>query len=634
LASGAKSVDLDLAKKSATVTVPAGETSVRLLNTKVNKEYVESGRINKRPAPTDPIPATPPPAACTPEAVKKAADTASSAAGSSEGDVAKAVDAALKDAALKDCSNKESLRSTANDRTALTIIPKFKLDAGASATITIDDSVPWTFTLIGDKAAHVDLDMSTSTGAFERPPGEVKVRLTNVLPGKEYHRLPNGATVKNPPATKDAALTDACAQAAIDALNKATSETDATAKVKDAVAKCTDDTTKTALAASIADARTIAIDSETAVAGEAILMKFERPDDKTLGWTFSIIGSGAKLEADAHPKLDELRKLTESSPNLVTLRCSYTDEVCKGDAIYVNADQLSTVYITDVEPGGKMTVHVSAGESLNPNEATGCSALNFNEKAFLQAPDRLVFPLTMKGGAFGLGGARWSNVVSEAERLYGLKCTNGKLDAEDLRGVPQPTKDPNIPLVLKGRSSLLTIQVTRGNKIKTFSIPIRYQRFWMDAGGFFVFSKVRDQFLETEAVGTDKTKVLARRDNTTFRSSTGIVVNVHPGNYPIYAFQFGISAADDRLPSYYFGLALRARELGRRALATVGIGLALQQEDRYPFVANNDVRANNDPVLTASRRYGIKPYVSLAFGFSFGGVSERTDVAASVTTTK
>ncbi|MBV8544180.1 MAG: hypothetical protein JO088_05485, partial [Acidobacteria bacterium] len=261
--------------------------------------------------------------------------------------------------------------------------------------------------------------------------------------------------------------------------------------------------------------------------------------------------------------------------------------------------------------------------------------LNFNYRAFADAPDRLVIPLTMKGGIVGLGGSKWVTVVAEAERLYGVKCENGEVSSDTRSNVRTPD-DPLIPLVLRGKSSLLTVQVIRGNRMKTFSIPIRYQRFWLDAGGFFVFSKVRDQFLEQEDVQGEPTKthILARKNNESIRPATGIVLNIHPGNLPIYAFQFGISAADNRLPSYYLGIALRARELGRRALATVGAGIGLQQEDRFPFVANGDVRLKTDPALTATRRYAIQPYFSLAFGFSFGGVSEKTDVAASVTSTK
>jgi hypothetical protein len=621
-------VDLDLAKKSDTITVkPDSALAVRLIHTMAKKEYqLPDGVTVKRPAEAT---GTGDDTPCKEKAIAKAINDATT-----EADIVKRVDEAVK--SCKD-DEKKALLAFAVAQTAVDLPGSRKVEFGKSVTITVKDSAaPWTFTLVSEKTTVVAFDLSRQSGAAVASPGDIRIQLKNVIVGKKYRHGPAGDV-------KQVALPlkgkpDDCVAIVAGELAKLTEEKDA--EIKPPLPPCVDATLPALVKERGAEWQTIDLESDTIAAGETRVYKIERlaTDNKPeKSWTFTVTGSGERVLTSAdHPKLDEQRGLTERSPSLTTVRCSYTGEFCKGDAIYVNADQISSVEITDLPPeGGTMQVRVSAGEEFHHDTDLGCSALNFNYRDFRSAPDRIVVPITMRAGYLGIGSARWSKLITEAERQYKVECgKNGAINFDD-RYTPVFPDDPSIPLVIRGKSSLLSIQIVHRDRVKTISVPIRYQRFWMDAGGFFVFAKVKDEFLvkETQADPT-MTKVVSIKNNQSIRPATGIVVNVHPGNYPIYAFQFGLATAENRLPSYYLGFALRARELGRRSLASVGFGIALQQEDYFPFVKENDIRKLDDPMLTVTRKYGFQPYFSLAFGFSFGGVSEKSDVAASVTTTK
>lgn len=211
---------------------------------------------------------------------------------------------------------------------------------------------------------------------------------------------------------------------------------------------------------------------------------------------------------------------------------------------------------------------------------------------------------------------------------------------------PEP-QTASLPLLLRGRAPVVDIlfEWSDGER-KSFTIPVLYQRFWLDAGGFFVFTRHTDQFIETEVVAAvpatadtpatpERRRVTNLRSENSYAPSTGIVINIHPGNNPILAFQFGIAANQNRLPSYYLGVGVRAREIGRRGLATIAMGVAMQQEASFSQIGVGEIVVPDSPRLQATQKYGFTfPYVSISLGFSFGGVSERTNVASSVTTAR
>jgi hypothetical protein len=376
--------------------------------------------------------------------------------------------------------------------------------------------------------------------------------------------------------------------------------------------------------------------------------------------------------ASDSPVLDRLLATTRDQPDLVVGTCKYTDPTCSA-RIFINADQISTLTVTDI-PAGAVTVRVTGGEYYP------CVAVRYNITKYAEAPDTLIVPLHMRKGWLGIGSSSVANAEAEAASIYGIdwcpkteralpknkmfqndpsypeferevlarESKRHNKQFKDLSEIPDPrietVKSPPIaalPLFLRGKSQVLELQFDwEDGTRKTFTIPVVYQRFWLDAGGFFVFTRRSDESIITSTVldptshtpaTPEMQKVLAINNTQSIEPSTGIVINIHPGNFPILAFQFGIAANQTRLPSYYLGFGIRAREIGKRGLATIGIGAAMQQEQRFPHLANGAEIPSTDDRLKPVNKYGVSfPYISLSLGFSFGGVSEKTNVADGV----
>jgi hypothetical protein len=376
-------------------------------------------------------------------------------------------------------------------------------------------------------------------------------------------------------------------------------------------------------------------------------------EDRTWTVVFTTQGGSAAATAEAaakaaspvaaeSPNLNRLLGNTANHPKLIVGTCKYNDTNPCAAELYVNADQISTLTITNL-PKGKATVRITAGEEFT------CTAAGYNIATYENVPDTLIFPLVMKrpfreffSGSTAMATARaqrFYNMVKDDKEVF---CPKGE---EDVRARPDTVKVPpvaSLPLYMRGKSQVLEVEFDYADHVehKTFTLPIYYQRFWLDAGGFFAFTRRSDQTLDLLTIaattGTDATpekrQVVAIHREISVEAASGIVINIHPGNYPYLAFQFGIAANQGKLPSYYGGIGLRAREIGKRGLATLAIGVAMQQEQRYP---NLVVREKYDPtsdLLKGKAMYGLTfPYISISLGFSFGGVSEKTNVADSIT---
>jgi hypothetical protein len=437
--------------------------------------------------------------------------------------------------------------------------------------------------------------------------------------------------------------------------------------------------------ASIYDWFNVTFADYTLNAGETLQKTFKAVGEDTT-WPIVITTQGGSAAATAKaaakaaspiasdsPILDRLLNTTATHPDLIVGSCKYTDLTCNA-RIFINADQISTLTITDI-PQGAVTVRITAGEYYP------CGAIAYNIARYDKAPDTLIIPLHMRKGMLGIGSTTLAGAEVEAASIYGLdRCpgTNRLLrktrmfervesdddyrknviareavnniavdparKEADLSSLPDPRtyviKAPpiaSLPLFLRGRSQVVELQFAWADGTrKTFTFPVVYQRFWLDAGGFFVFSRRSDQSINTKTIpgsngAVEQQKVLEIRREVSIDPNTGIVINIHPGNFPILAFQFGIAANQGRLPSYYFGLGFRAREIGKRGLATLGIGVAMQQEQQFPGLHFGDELPSTDSRLKPVAKYGITfPYVSLSLGFSFGGVSEKTNVADGV----
>lgn len=521
----------------------------------------------------------------------------------------------------------------------------------------------------------VEIDLGVADAATARTyavePGKpFSLTLINAVPGGTYEILKESRREKvgtrNPNPASAAGCTPPAEQIARLLASADTEEKVATAvKSRATVFTACTDAQNTELTNAIRAITTATFAGYSLKAGETMQKAFRREGSDAV-WTIAIVtqGGSAAVAADAaakaanpaladNPNLDRLLKRTADSVTLTTAECSYNDTACVPE-IFINADQISTLTIKDI-PTGKLKVTVTAGELFD------CHALSYNFATFEKAPDRLIIPLHMARNLIGLGGKSMNGAQIEAARLYDLETcpdTGKYIDSRrfamfradetpaqgqttDPRNVSREcerTEIPSVPLYVRGRAQTLDVLLVKDDGTRrTFSIPIRYQRFWLDAGGFFVFTRRTDQKIETEVVAAEGTnperrRVTALRSENSYEPSTGIVINLHPGNSPAMAFQFGIAANQGRLPSYYLGVGARAREIGRRGLATIAVGVAMQQEASYSQIAVDEVVVPDSPRLQAQQKYGFTfPYVSISLGFSFGGVSERTNVSSSVT---
>lgn len=417
-----------------------------------------------------------------------------------------------------------------------------------------------------------------------------------------------------------------------------------------------------------------------------------RADDKTRTWLLVVAPKQTPAEiADAEKnregtkRINDLLDRTMDSADIVVRQCAYPED-CPAEPIFINGDQISTVYITNL-PTKRLKVRVFAGES------SSCSALDANYREFTETHETIVIPLHMRTRLlpwfFGAGreeyGLRVYGLVAPSEYVATVQSQKNGQTVNDIslrfrpKDIDEATRAslcsqmpeqvfsrlsspsdfasrlrigstdiPAVPLLLRGKSNLLTIEVrdaATSQHLKTFLVPIRYQRFWLDAGGFFAFARhVDEDVVKTSLTGTQQgsVKVTQIRQIKDVNPSTGIVVNIHPGNFPYMAAQFGIAAQQDRLPSYYLGFGLRAREFGKRSLATLAIGIAAVQSNRLNGLRLNGTAADcgteercvilpaDSPLLTPQRKYAFEPYVSISLGFSFGGAPDRADVGRSV----
>ncbi len=288
---------------------------------------------------------------------------------------------------------------------------------------------------------------------------------------------------------------------------------------------------------------------------------------------------------DAHVKEleKEIKQANASGKEPDTsVACTLNDQVCSPATLYVNGYVVSTIDLTKLPVGKPLTVRISSGEP------TKDGTVPFVEKSYTSAPDVVTVAVT---------------------RQRRSRYTPAK---------PATDNNPTINFVTFGRSPAIKIQLSN-DEIKTVTIRVQvvYQPWFVDTGGFMVFSTLADQELVTQASG-DKTLVLKKRRKDRMTPATGAVLNLHPANIPTLALQFGLATNNNRQPSYFLGAGWRLREIGAKALLTTAVGLAAVPALRFRDIKVGDSRPSDDQALKGTTAYSFGPYVSLSFGFSFG----------------
>jgi hypothetical protein len=283
----------------------------------------------------------------------------------------------------------------------------------------------------------------------------------------------------------------------------------------------------------------------------------------------------------------------------VLVKCSYDDQVCDPAILYVSGSVVSHIQITDL-PAGEVVVRVTSGEM------NGAYLSPFVDKTYATAPDLLTIAIQRK-----------------------RQSSFGK-DVNDLLNADKADQNPMIRFLTFGRAPTISIQISpKGVKTKTISVPIRYQPWFVDMGGFMAFAAISDQELLTTSVGNDRSKVTKKRNKDSMTPVTGAVLNLHPANIPVLALQFGLATNSNRQPSFFAGAGWRLREFGARSLVTAAIGVAAVPSLRFPDLKVGDERANGDVALKGTTSYRYAPYASLTFGFTFGDTTPANKSAQS-----
>ena len=220
------------------------------------------------------------------------------------------------------------------------------------------------FAALGQESVSIDLAVSNpgSTRFFSvTADKEFSVKLTNVVPGKTYqiveedNRTVTAAALKQNPSGCGAE--DLLAVI----LKDKNSETDVAKALNDATptASCT----KAQVDAAKALRPTVTMGSYPA--GKVLHRTIKRESTE---WKVVVTPQGTTQAPTATPTqdfLDKQREVVDKHSSLIVMKCSYSAEKCASDALYVNSDQVSTIYITDVPKGKKLTVRVGGRRVLS-----------------------------------------------------------------------------------------------------------------------------------------------------------------------------------------------------------------------------------------------------------------------------
>lgn len=158
------------------------------------------------------------------------------------------------------------------------------------------------------------------------------------------------------------------------------------------------------------------------------------------------------------------------------------------------------------------------------------------------------------------------------------------------------------------------------------TIPLRYERWHVESGGFYAFSWARNEELVTSTTtvsGEAKTLVRERRVGDRLGPSTGVTFVFYKSDYPEIGLEFGTATSSGSPTSYYFGLVDRLLGIGDRAALTISGGLSRVGVRRYPgAIPDGPEKGVYDPTdarLTGRTKDLFKPYLAIGFGVSLGG---------------
>ena len=338
-------------------------------------------------------------------------------------------------------------------------------------------------------------------------------------------------------------------------------------------------------------------------------------------------GNETKEAAKKQQQEDDIKKLQEvldkakMTGNDVAswVRCNVGENEKKcdqADRLYINASQISILEIIGLPDN--TCVYVMSGEDVGGSHSCFVHA----DRVWVAVQkQRNLGPTYSKAKAAG---------KCEGNSPCPGNTTNKRLNSA-LRSALAKSPDTGdlkvalIPYVTEGNSSRLVVHTfdQSGLPLKIVDVPLVYQPWFVDSGGFLAFTTLVDKEITKHDVGNGNVKIDNVRWSNRLTPNTGLAINFHPANYPNAGIQFGLTTVEEKV-TYHLGGAYRLRSIGPKAIATIAAGLAVGQVNRFPDVAVGDTRSSTDAGLNGTKRWATGAYLSLSFGFTFGNGNEAT----------
>lgn len=185
---------------------------------------------------------------------------------------------------------------------------------------------------------------------------------------------------------------------------------------------------------------------------------------------------------------------------------------------------------------------------------------------------------------------------------------------------------------------LVRVRVVEDKTLATTTVPLGYERWGFETGGFFAVTTLTDERLiqqtnpDANAPASEKVEILRVTDAEKISQETGIFLNFIPRNYPALGLGVGFSSNSGRPLSAYFGPSVRLRSFGQRGIANFSTGLAMRSVRRFPGIDSGDKVPDSSPLLAGQDEYHVAPYFLLQLGFSFGPIPGPEGNGTSTTT--
>ena len=157
----------------------------------------------------------------------------------------------------------------------------------------------------------------------------------------------------------------------------------------------------------------------------------------------------------------------------------------------------------------------------------------------------------------------------------------------------------------------------------SFHIPVQWKAWVVEQGGFWAYSIARDEEIGKTLSEDKKTATVSKRkQGDRVGPMTGVLANVHSGNYPMIGVEFGTAVDKDRGVSLRLGPNLRFQTLGENALMAIGVGMSVVHVRKFPDLKNGDMVPADDSRLNGVFHSRFAPYVSVSLAVNIGSSSK------------